>query len=54
MSGEGGLILTNNREIANRAKSLSNHGIKGRNKVREFGYLSRMDTLQALQRSSML
>ena len=45
--GDSGFITTNNYEIAKKAKKLSNHGIENRNKVKSFGYVSRMDNLQA-------
>lgn len=45
--GDGGLITTNDEEIADRARRLRNHGLIDRNTVAEFGYVSRMDALQA-------
>ncbi len=46
-SGDGGFLVTNNKKYKNKASLLINHGIKNRNKVSQFGYVSRMDTLQA-------
>jgi len=45
--GDGGFVTTNNREIANKVKLLRNHGLIDRDTVERFGYVSRMDTLQA-------
>lgn len=45
--GDGGFLTTNNREYYKRAIRLRNHGLVNRDKVLEFGYLSRMDSLQA-------
>jgi len=45
--GDGGFITTDNEKIYIRAKALRNHGMVDRNTVNEFGYVSRMDNLQA-------
>jgi dTDP-4-amino-4,6-dideoxygalactose transaminase len=45
--GDGGLILTNSKKYYERIVSLRNHGIKDRNFVDEFGYVSRYDSLKA-------
>lgn len=45
--GDGGFITTNNDDIAKRIKSLRTHGMIQRDVIEEFGYVSRMDTLQA-------
>ena len=45
--GDGGLILTNSKFFYKKIASLSNHGIKNRNFVDDFGYVSRYDTLKA-------
>lgn len=45
--GDGGFITTNNAAIAESVKSMRNHGMLDRNTVEAFGYVSRMDTLQA-------
>jgi len=45
--GDAGYLVTNNRDIANKAKLLRNHGIQNRNKILKFGYVSRMDNFQA-------
>ena len=45
--GDGGYLVTNDKIIANKVKSLRNHGIVDRNNVSTFGYVSRMDNVQA-------
>ena len=44
--GDGGFVLTNSLSYYKRICSLRNHGIKDRNFVDEFGYVSRYDTLK--------
>ena len=46
--GDAGFLTTNSKEIAEKAKLLSNHGLKTRDIVERFGFVSRMDTLQAV------
>ncbi len=46
-SGDGGILLTNDKRIYKNAKMLSNHGLENRDTVKKFGYVSRMDNLQA-------
>ena len=45
--GDAGYMVTNNKNFANKAKLLRNHGIEKRNKILNFGYVSRMDNFQA-------
>jgi dTDP-4-amino-4,6-dideoxygalactose transaminase len=46
--GDGGLVVTNNKEIYHKILKLRNHGMKeARNNPYIFGYNSRLDTLQA-------
>ena len=45
--GDSGFLTTNNRAFYEKAISLRNHGLTNRNVVKKFGFLSRMDTLQA-------
>lgn len=45
--GDGGFITTNNIQLANEIKLMRNHGLIDRNKVEKFGFVSRMDALQA-------
>lgn len=46
--GDGGLVVTNNQEVANRLKLIRNHGLADRDTCREFAYNSRLDTIQAV------
>ena len=45
--GDGGLILTNSKSYYDKIINLRNHGLKNRNYVEEFGYVSRYDSLKA-------
>jgi dTDP-4-amino-4,6-dideoxygalactose transaminase len=45
--GDSGYLTTNNFIYYKKIKTLSNHGIENRNIVKNFGYVSRMDNLQA-------
>ena len=45
--GDSGFITTNDKKIYNFVKKASNHGHKNRDQVDRFGYVSRMDTIQA-------
>ncbi len=45
--GDGGFFVTNNRNYYEKALNLRSHGIYKRNIVKRFGYVSRMDNLQA-------
>jgi dTDP-4-amino-4,6-dideoxygalactose transaminase len=45
--GDAGYLTTNNYKYYKKIKSLSSHGMEKRNIVRNFGYVSRMDNLQA-------
>jgi len=45
--GDGGFLTTNDEAIYERGKILRNHGLMDRNTVSEFGFVSRMDVLQA-------
>jgi dTDP-4-amino-4,6-dideoxygalactose transaminase len=46
--GDGGFVTTNDDAVAAKIKSLRNHGLINRDEVAEFGYNSRLDTLQAI------
>ncbi len=46
-AGDGGFIVTNNLKYYKKLKLLINHGLSDRNKSQCFGYVSRMDSLQA-------
>ena len=52
--GDGGIITTNSDEHAKRLKLIRNHGLIGRNECVEFGYNSRLDTVQAVVVKHML
>ena len=45
--GDGGYITTDDKKIYQQAVSLRNHGHVDRNTVERFGYVSRLDNLQA-------
>ena len=45
--GDGGFLVTNDKKIHLKAKLLRNHGLAERDRVHNFGYVSRMDSLQA-------
>jgi dTDP-4-amino-4,6-dideoxygalactose transaminase len=45
--GDSGFIVARNREHADMISSMRNHGLVDRNTVERFGYVSRMDVLQA-------
>lgn len=45
--GDGGFIATNYDHLAERVMKLRNHGQKNRNHSEEFGFVSRMDSIQA-------
>lgn len=45
--GDGGFIATNDSSLANRVLQLRNHGQLTRNKSDEFGFVSRLDSIQA-------
>jgi dTDP-4-amino-4,6-dideoxygalactose transaminase len=45
--GDAGYITTDSADIASRVRLLRNHGLVDRDTVGEFGYVSRLDTLQA-------
>ncbi len=47
-TGDGGLILTNDSELAEKARLYRNHGLVGRNNIASFGCNSRLDTIQAI------
>ena len=45
--GDGGFLTTNNKNYYLEALKMRNHGLEDRNVVRNFGFISRMDTIQA-------
>lgn len=47
-SGDGGFLTTSNKKIYDQIRNLRSHGMEDdRNNVKNFGYVSRMDSLQA-------
>ena len=46
--GDSGYLTTNDKNIFLKSKLLINHGIEKNNKVSHFGFVSRMDSFQAL------
>lgn len=45
---DGGMVTTNDDEVADKIRLLRNHGLKNRDEVEIFGYNSRLDALQAV------
>jgi dTDP-3-amino-2,3,6-trideoxy-4-keto-D-glucose/dTDP-3-amino-3,4,6-trideoxy-alpha-D-glucose/dTDP-2,6-dideoxy-D-kanosamine transaminase len=45
--GDGGFMVTNDKKIFKRLELMRNHGLKNRNTCLEFGYNSRLDSVQA-------
>ena len=45
--GDSGYLITNNKQYYNLIKDIRNHGMTNRNKIKNYGYVSRMDNLQA-------
>ena len=45
--GDGGYLTTRSPKMTSYIKDLRNHGMTNRNKVENFGYVSRMDNIQA-------
>ena len=46
-AGDGGMVITNDREIARRVRSLRVHGMNGGYYYEDIGYTSRLDEIQA-------
>lgn len=46
--GDGGIVTTNSRELANTLRLLRNHGLSNRDECQVFAYNSRLDTVQAV------
>jgi dTDP-4-amino-4,6-dideoxygalactose transaminase len=46
-AGDGGLIATNNYELIEKTNRMKNHGQVSRNISKEFGFVSRLDSIQA-------
>jgi len=52
--GDGGIIVTNSKELRDKLVLLRNHGSKNRDEVEFFAYNSRLDTLQAIVANQLL
>jgi aminotransferase EvaB len=52
--GDGGVIVTNDKAIAERLTSIRNHGLINRDECNEFAYNSRLDTIQAVVAQHLL
>ena len=52
--GDGGIIVTNSKELFDNLVLLRNHGLKDRDEVEFFAYNSRLDTLQAIVANQLL
>lgn len=52
--GDGGVIVTNSHELADKLRLLRNHGLVGRDECQIFAYNSRLDTIQAVVASHLL
>jgi dTDP-4-amino-4,6-dideoxygalactose transaminase len=45
--GDAGYLTTNNYNVYKKIKDISNHGMTNRNIIKNFGYVSRLDNIQA-------
>jgi dTDP-3-amino-2,3,6-trideoxy-4-keto-D-glucose/dTDP-3-amino-3,4,6-trideoxy-alpha-D-glucose/dTDP-2,6-dideoxy-D-kanosamine transaminase len=52
--GDGGMIVTKNKNIEKKLKLLRNHGLINRNEIKIFGINSRLDTIQAVVANHLL
>jgi aminotransferase EvaB len=52
--GDGGMIVTNKNNYAEKIMLLRNHGLKNRNNIEIFGINSRLDTIQAVVANHVL
>ena len=52
--GDGGVIVTNDVLLNNKLRLMRNHGLENRDVCSEFGYNSRLDTIQAVVAEHML
>ena len=49
--GDGGFLVTDDDAIAQKIRVMRNHGLVDRNTVQRFGYVTRMDAVQAAIRT---
>ena len=54
VAGDGGMLTTGSREIAERVTLLRHHGLRNRDEVAVWGYNSRLDTIQAIVGDAVL
>lgn len=47
-AGDGGLVVANNYELIEKVRNLKNHGQSSRNVSNRFGFVSRLDSIQAV------
>lgn len=52
--GDGGIIVTNSKELFDRIVLMRNHGLKGRDEVEFFAYNSRLDSIHAIVANQLL
>ncbi|MCU4674736.1 DegT/DnrJ/EryC1/StrS family aminotransferase [Catenovulum sp. 2E275] len=52
--GDGGVIVTNNEQLAQKLYSMRNHGLINRDYCQEWAYNSRLDTIQAVVAQHLL
>lgn len=52
--GDGGMIVTDSKEMHDRLILLRNHGLKNRDEVEIFGYNSRLDSLHAVVGNNLI
>ncbi|HSB43163.1 MAG TPA: DegT/DnrJ/EryC1/StrS family aminotransferase [Methylomirabilota bacterium] len=54
VAGDGGMLTTGSREIADKVMLLRHHGLRNRDEVEVWGYNSRLDTIQAIVGDAVL
>ena len=52
--GDGGVVVTNKKKLAQKMYLMRNHGLVNRNENLIFGYNSRLDTIQAVVANHLL
>lgn len=52
--GDGGVIVTNDKQLADKLYLMRNHGLQGRDECQMFAYNSRLDTIQAVVANYLL
>ncbi len=54
VAGDGGMLVTDRADVADRVRLLRHHGLRTRDEVEMWGYNSRLDTLQAIVGDAVL